>query len=120
LCWPFSDLLASVDAVIGKPGYGTFVEAACQGTPMLYAARPDWPEQEPLVDWLLAHGRATLVSDEALRSGDLAGALQALWCQPAKPAVWPTGADEVARQLQLRYSTTASTLCPSGSSTKAA
>jgi hypothetical protein len=34
-----------------------------------------------------------------LRSGDLAGALQALWNQPAKPPVLPTGADEVAALL---------------------
>ena len=99
LDWPFSDLLASVDAVIGKPGYGTFVECACQGTPMLYAARPGWPEQEPLVRWLLAHGRAAEVSEAAMRSGDLAGALQSLWSQPAKTPVQPTGADEVAALL---------------------
>lgn len=99
LDWPFSDLLASVDAVIGKPGYGTFVECACQGMPMLYAARPGWPEQEPLVRWLRTHGRAAEVSDAALRSGDLAAALQALWSQPAKPPVQPAGADEVAAQL---------------------
>lgn len=99
LDWSFSDLLASVDAVIGKPGYGTFVETACQGTPMLYAARPGWPEQEPLVRWLQAHGRALEVSAAALQSGDLAGTLQALWSQPAKPPVQPTGADEVAALL---------------------
>jgi hypothetical protein len=28
----FTDLLCSVDAVITKPGYGTFTEAACNGT----------------------------------------------------------------------------------------
>lgn len=99
LDWPFSDLLASVDAVIGKPGYGTFVECACQGTPMLYAARPGWPEQEPLVQWLQAHARAAEVSDATLSSGDLAGALRALWAQPAKVPVQPTGADEVAALL---------------------
>ena len=99
LDWPFSDLMASVDAVIGKPGYGTFAEAACHGTPMLYAARPGWPEQQPLVQWLLAHGRAAEVSDSALRSGELADALQALWRQPAKPPVQPTGADDVAALL---------------------
>jgi hypothetical protein len=96
---PFGDLLASVDAVIGKPGYGTFVEAACQGVPMLYVARPGWPEQEPLLRWLHAHGRAREVQDAALRCGDLVGALQALWDQPEKPPVQPTGADEVAAVL---------------------
>jgi hypothetical protein len=99
LDWSFSDLLASVDAVIGKPGYGTFVEAACQGTPMLYAARPGWPEQEPLVRWLLAFGRALEVPDAALRSGELADLLHALWRLPMKPPVQPTGADEVAALL---------------------
>lgn len=99
LGWPFGDLLASVDAVIGKPGYGTFVEAACQGTPLLYAARPDWPEQEPLLRWLHAHGRALRVEDAALRSGALAGPLAALWAQPAKPPVVPTGAGQIAARL---------------------
>jgi hypothetical protein len=99
LDWPFGDLLASVDALIGKPGYGSFVEAACLGLPMLYAARPSWPEQEPLVRWLHAHGRALQVEDAALRSGDLAEPLTVLWRQPTKPPVQPTGADEVARLL---------------------
>lgn len=97
--WPFGELLASVDAVIGKPGYGTFVEAACQGTPMLYAARPDWPEQTPLVRWLHAHGRALQVGDAALRRGALADVLAALWAQPARLPVVADGADQVAALL---------------------
>ena len=39
---PFTDLLRSVDAVLTKPGYGTFAEAACNGTPVLYLRREDW------------------------------------------------------------------------------
>jgi hypothetical protein len=99
LDWPFGDLLASVDAVVGKPGYGTFVETACQGVPMLYAARPGWPEQEPLVRWLRTHARALEVPEAALHSGELSGLLQALWSQPARPPVHPTGADEAAALL---------------------
>jgi hypothetical protein len=34
----FTDLLCSVDAVITKPGYGTFTEAACNGTPCFTSA----------------------------------------------------------------------------------
>ena len=41
----FSDLLASSDAVLTKPGYGTFAEAACSGVPVLYVSRGEWPEQ---------------------------------------------------------------------------
>ena len=32
----YSDLIASVDLVLTKPGYGTFVEVAMSGTPVLY------------------------------------------------------------------------------------
>ena len=48
----FTDLLCSVDAIVTKPGYGTFTEAAANGTPVLYQRRDDWPEQECLIEWL--------------------------------------------------------------------
>ena len=37
----FSDLLASSDALLCKPGYSSFVEAACCGVPALYVSRAD-------------------------------------------------------------------------------
>lgn len=54
----FTDLLASSDALISKPGYGTFTEAACNGATVLYVSRGDWPEQPYLVHWLNHHARA--------------------------------------------------------------
>jgi hypothetical protein len=105
LGWPFIDLVASVDAVLGKPGYGTFAEAACNGTPMLYAPRPDWPEQAPLIAWLQRQACAREVAESALRSGALPDELAALWRQPRMPAVKPGGADEVAERLALHLRT---------------
>jgi hypothetical protein len=99
LRWDFTDLIASVDALIGKPGYGSFVEAACNATPMLYAARPDWPEQDALIPWLHRHAQAREVSQAALRSGHLAQDLAALWRQPAPDQVVASGADDVAALL---------------------
>jgi hypothetical protein len=99
LGWDFSDLIASVDALIGKPGYGTFVETACNGTPMLYAARPGWPEQDALIPWLHRHARAREVSQAALQRGDLAGELDALWRLPAPARVEAHGAEQVAKLL---------------------
>ena len=99
LGWDFGHLIASVDALIGKPGYGSFVEAAGSGTPVLYAARPDWPEQQPLIAWLRRHGRAGEVSAAALQRGDLAAPLQALWRRPASPPARVDGADAVAAWL---------------------
>ncbi|MFZ5581289.1 MAG: hypothetical protein ACOZCK_01360 [Pseudomonadota bacterium] len=99
LGWDFADLLASVDAVVGKPGYGTFAEAACNGTPMLYARRPDWPEQEALIPWLQANNRALEIAEADLQQGHLAAALQRLWALPIPPRPTPDGARQIAAEL---------------------
>ncbi|MDZ4252553.1 MAG: hypothetical protein U1A72_08260 [Sulfuritalea sp.] len=95
----FSDLLASVDAVITKPGYGTFVEAAGSGIPILYLERGDWPETPHLTDWLARNARAAMLTRGQLLAGDFVEVLQDLWRAPvpARPAT--TGADDAARRL---------------------
>lgn len=95
----FTDTLASVDAVIGKLGYGTVAECACNATPLLYVPRPDWPEETVLAEWLQRHGRCAPVTREALRGGRLRDVLDALWSQSAPPRPRPTGADEAAAAL---------------------
>ncbi|MFZ5862862.1 MAG: hypothetical protein ACOYXR_08490 [Nitrospirota bacterium] len=96
IAWPFVDVLRGCDALIGKPGYGTFAEAACNGTPMLYVQRKDWPEEPYLIDWLTANGRALELDRAALERGDLGAALAALWRLPKKSPVLPTGIEEAA------------------------
>ncbi len=95
----FGDLLASVDAVITKPGYGTFVEAACNGIPILYLERDDWPETPHLAAWLADHARAARLTRERLMAGDFIDLLQGLWQTPAPAAPQATGADQAARWL---------------------
>ncbi len=99
LGWDFTDLLASADAVIGKPGYGTFTEAACNGTPMLYALRPDWPEQDALIRWIQLHGHTREIGSRDLQDGNLTGQLEALWRQPVPVPVLPDGAGQAASLL---------------------
>lgn len=96
IAWPFVDMLRSCDAVIGKPGYGTFIEAACNGTPMLYVRRGDWPEEPYLIEWLTAQGRAVEINRAALERGNLDDALAALWSMPTKDPVIPAGIEEAA------------------------
>ncbi len=93
---PFVDLLHSVDAVITKPGYGLFSEAGCNGTPVVYLRRNDWPEQDCLIEWLEEYGRCREISDADLLAGRLAMPLGELWRQPMRPMPDPTGADEAA------------------------
>ncbi|MHB1176453.1 MAG: hypothetical protein ACYCZJ_15150 [Sulfuriferula sp.] len=91
----FTDLLASCDAVIGKPGYGLFTEAAVNDVPLLYLRRVDWPEEPYLVDWLVRHGRCLEVSAATIASGELASDLAALWAQPSPPPVRSNGAQQM-------------------------
>jgi len=95
----FSDLLASSDAFICKPGYGSFAEAACSGVPVLYTNRPDWPESPALTDWLKQHGLCREVNRPALESGDFAAELQAMWHMARQQPVKPSGVAEAAEWL---------------------
>lgn len=99
---PFTDLLRSVDAVITKPGYGLFSEAGCNGTPVLYVRREDWPEQDCLIDWLGAQGRCREVGDADLVAGRLEAPLDALWQLPAQSPPHPAGIEEAAAVLLSR------------------
>lgn len=96
---PFGDVLASCDAVLTKPGYGTFAEAACDGVPVLYVARRDWPEEPYLAQWLAEHGVCQEVQRDVLHTGDLGGALNQLWAMPKPPAPVPSGISEAADYL---------------------
>lgn len=93
---PFTDLLCSCDVIVGKPGYGTFTEAACNGKPVLYIEREHWPEQACLVEWLLKHGNGLNISQQALQTGALHSAINQLARQPAKPPPIATGIAEAA------------------------
>lgn len=95
----FGDLLASSDALICKPGYGSFVEAASCGVPVLYVSRADWPEAPALISWLQQNGLCREVSRDALDRGDVAEALREIWNTPRPDPVIPEGAKQVAEWL---------------------
>ena len=95
----FTDLLCSVDAIVTKPGYGTFTEAACNGTPLLYQRRENWPEQDCLIDWLHGNARALEVSANQLASGALADSLTRLWQQTPPPVPPAVGAAAAAAHI---------------------
>jgi hypothetical protein len=98
----FTDLLCSADAIVTKPGYGTFTEAAANGTPVLYQRRDDWPEQDCLIEWLQRNSQCLEIPADSLHTGLLAERLTALWGQTTtlRPAL--TGAAEAAAAV-CRY-----------------
>jgi hypothetical protein len=87
----FIDVLASCDAVLTKPGYGTFTEAVCNGIPILTLARPDWPETRYLNAWARRHGLLQEISAQQFANGAFLEALDKLWECPARPRVEAAG-----------------------------
>ncbi len=96
----FPDLLRSCDVLIGKPGYGTVTECACNGIPMLYVPRDDWPEEPILLEWLHRHGRAADVSRELLEAGAVAPFLDQVLALAPLPRPLPSGSEQAAEVLQ--------------------
>jgi UDP-N-acetylglucosamine:LPS N-acetylglucosamine transferase len=88
--------MTAADAVLTKPGYGTFVEAACNGTPVIYVPRGDWPEETPLVTWLQQHLATIAVDRKQAIRGDFSDLLDRLWQQPRPNPPEPTGIAEAA------------------------
>jgi hypothetical protein len=61
---PHEDIVASVDAVISKPGYGIAGECLANGTPLLYCPRPEFAEYTALDAALSAWEGGLKVSGE--------------------------------------------------------
>jgi hypothetical protein len=103
LSMSFSHVLASCDALLCKPGYGSFVEAACSGTPVLYVNRANWPETQAMEDWLQQHGVCREISREQLEAGNFAEELTALWLTPQPARVEPNGVEQVVNWLEHNF-----------------
>ncbi len=67
--WAFPDVLASMDAVLAKPGYGIASECMINGIPMVYHPRDEFAEYRVLSDGLQKWGGATCMSREQLIQG---------------------------------------------------
>lgn len=96
------DLLASADAVLTKPGYGTYTEAVCNGLPLLTLARPDWPETVYLNAWAQEHGNLREISLQQFNTGRYADVLASLLQSPKKTPPPPTGIQQAVDLLAAR------------------
>ncbi|MGQ0557410.1 MAG: hypothetical protein ACT4PN_15865 [Nitrospiraceae bacterium] len=98
LPFSFKTLLASVDVLMTKPGYGTLVEAVALQTPLVYVRRYNFADEQPLVDYLHRYGRGVELSMSDFKTGkwDLAltKALELPALQTDPPS--PTGGAEAA------------------------
>lgn len=96
----FLDKLASCDAQLTKVGYGSFVEAAVHGVPLLYIDRPDWPETPYLADWLYRHGNSLAMTEAEFGAGQVEVRLDQLWAMPIRSTPLADGAEAAAHRIQ--------------------
>ncbi|MBH0180457.1 MAG: hypothetical protein HP490_01935 [Nitrospira sp.] len=96
----FKTLLASVDLILTKPGYGTLVEAVALGTPLVYVRRYNFADEQSLVDYLHRHGRGVELTKDDFVRGRWEPAIQSALNlpMPTTPAA-ATGAEEAASRV---------------------
>lgn len=93
----FVDLLASVDLVITKTGYGTLVEAVVHQKPVLCIERGDWPEEEVLFPWCRRTGYFESLTFDQFQQGEFKHVLGRLLNQHwEKEPIQATGAEQAA------------------------
>ena len=103
LPFSFKTLLASVDVIMTKPGYGTIVEAVALQQPVVYVRRYNFADEPPLVDYLHRYGRGVELSiDDFTRGRWEPTLLQALASPVPSLPPPPTGAAEAAEVI-VRY-----------------
>jgi len=101
LPFSFRELLASIDIVMTKPGYGIVLEAVALRAPLVYVRRYHFADEQPLVEYLHRHGRGVELSHDDFVNGRWREAIEAAAELPMPPDSPPpaTGATDAASLL---------------------
>ena len=92
----FSDVLASVDVVISKPGFGLISECVVNRKPLVYSDRADFREYAILVESIDRYLRNQHIPSRELYAGDLKESLDAVWTRPEPKETVPAGGAAIA------------------------
>jgi hypothetical protein len=98
--WRYEDLVAAVDVVATKPGYGIIAECAANRTAMLYTSRGHFVEYALLVREMPRYIRSQFIPQEALFAGAWQPYLEALLAQD-HPEPADVGGAAIAARLLL-------------------
>jgi hypothetical protein len=99
----YEDLVAAVDIVITKPGYGIIAECVANNSAILYTSRGHFPEYDVLVREMPRWLRCGFISNEDLLGGRWQEALDRLRDQPAAPERIGTDGAEGAVDQILKF-----------------
>jgi predicted glycosyltransferase len=94
----YEDLVAAVDVVMTKPGYGIIAECIAADRPMLYTSRGAFREYDLLVAEMRRYLRNEFISPDDLYAGNWLNALRKAVSQPPPPERIATDGAMVAAQ----------------------
>jgi hypothetical protein len=92
----FSDVVASVDAVISKPGFGILSDCIANNKPLIYADRSDFLEYAILEKSIKRYLRHFHIQSADLYRGDLQQSLESIWKCPLPKETIGMGGDILA------------------------
>lgn len=96
----YEDLVAAVDVVATKPGYGIIAECIANGAAMVYTSRGRFVEYDVMVREMPRYLRSAFLSNDELYAGKWQQALDAVVALPAAPErPRVDGAEVVARRI---------------------
>jgi hypothetical protein len=98
----YEDLVAAVDVVVTKPGYGIISECVANDTALLYTSRGRFPEYDVMVREMPPVLRCAYIEQDALLAGRWRDALDRLRSSPQPGEKPPTNGAEVAADRILR------------------
>jgi hypothetical protein len=97
----YEDLVAAVDIVLTKPGYGIIAECIANDTAILYTSRGRFVEYDVLVAEMPRYLRAGFIGHEDLYGGRWVEHLDRVLALPTPPERPPTNGAEVVAELIL-------------------
>ena len=97
----FSDVLASCDVTVSKPGYGILSDCVANAKPLVYAEREDFVEYAVLERELKRFLANVHIPAADLYAGRLGPALTAVPAAPAPPETLPGGGAEMAAEILM-------------------
>lgn len=99
----YEDLVAAVDVVVTKPGYGIISECVANGTALLYTSRGRFPEYDVMVREMPRYLRCAFIDQASVLAGDWREPLDRLAAAAPPPERPETnGAEVVAAMIAAR------------------
>jgi len=99
----YEDVVAAVDGVITKPGYGIVADCLAHSTPIIYTDRGFFPEYDILVQEMSKELTTVYLSSEDLYAGRWKTAISELESKPRSESTIPCNGAEVCTDVILSY-----------------